>query len=473
MLTYRQSAKTCIFGSPETHNTHPIIGYYNVNKKVLGLDIGARFVVGFFLDEIPQPPYPNWYRKHGKKNIYKISFSNKKKKSEGEEASNTADLSQAVELLTRLKPDVIVLEPTGVWYSSIWVKLAEHLGIEVRWIGHQDLHHNRGNYGFRDKDDRTDAFCLALSYHDPAFAESRWLKGKLLIAAELHNRLLQLKGIDRTRIAQMNQLKQRLKLEFPEIANRKPTQKCKAGYTAWIGWLAGIHQYSLIENEYKRSIVHTLGIEISQYTREHAEAIAIAQQRIVRIEQEMLYFLESEEIAPYKRVFDRMGFGVRTAAAVLGAVYPIEKFMVDGKERVERWEDDRGKYKRNRSRSAFQMSMGMGKRLIESGSSTVYRFGGSGLVRVQLYCWVHKEIFSKPTANSWLHKELDRKAMIPQHENQKQARPLTIETLYWGWKKTKGGKQAKHKASVKAVITLAYRVTKILYEELSKEVLGI
>jgi hypothetical protein len=456
------------------HKTYiRIIGYFSVNTKVLGLDIGANFVVGYLLEEIPQPPYPSWYRKHGKSNIYKISFSNKKKKGDGEETSNTVELSQAIELLTRLKPDIIVLEPTGVWYSSIWLKLAEHLGIEIRWIGHQDLHHNRGNYGFRDKDDRTDAFCLALSYHDPAFSDDRFLKGKLLVAAELHTRLLQIKGIDRTRIAQTNQLKQRLKLEFPEIANRKLTTKTKAGYTAWIGWLAGIHEYKQIENEYQRSIVHTLGIEISQYTREHAEAIATAQQRVTRIEQEMTYFLDSDEIAPYKKVFDRMGFGVRTSSAVLGAIYPLDKFMVDGRELVERWSDDRGSYKRNRSRSSFQMSLGMGKRLVESGSSTVYHFGGSGLVRSQIYTWVHKKVLSKPTANTWLHKELDRKAAIPQHENQKQARPLTLDTLYWNWRKFKGGKQAKHKESVKTSIALSYRISKILYDELCKEVLGI
>lgn len=443
-----------------------------MNKRILGLDIGANCVVGFFLDVIPTPPYPNWYRKHGKDRIHKINFTNKSKKKTVESSDGT-DLADAIKLLTTLKPDVIILEPTGVWYSSLWVKLAEHLGIEVRWIGHQDLAHNRGNYGFKDKDDRTDAFCLALSYFDPAFSSERWLKGKPIMAAELHSRLLELKGIERSKVAQINQLRQRLKLEFPEIADRAITNAVtNNGFTAWIGWLAGIHQYTRIETEYRQSIVKTLGIEISSYSRDHALSIATLQQREFRIEQEMEYFLESEELAPYAKVLERFGMGTRTAAAVIGSVYPIEKFLVDGKPIIERWEDDQKRYKRNRSRSGFQMSMGMGKRLIESGGASVQRYSGSGLTRKSLYVWVSTQVLSKPTADTWLRKELDKRAEEPRHENQRQARPLLVSSLYWDWKKTKGGNQAKHKAGIKATMTLAYRVTKLLYDELMKEIVN-
>jgi hypothetical protein len=408
----------------------------------------------------------------GMDRIYKINFTNKKKK-KSEESSDGTDLADAIKLLTTLKPDVIVLEPTGVWYSSLWVKLAEHLGIEVRWIGHQDLAHNRGNYGFKDKDDRTDAFCLALSYFDPAFSSERWLKGKPIMAAELHSRLLELKGIERSRVAQINQLRQRLKLEFPEVANREiGTSRTKDGFSAWVGWLAGIHKYPRIENEYNQSIVKTLGIEISSYTRDHALSITTLQQREFRIEQEMEYLLESEELAPYTKVLERFGMGTRTAAAVIGSIYPIEKFFVDGKPVIERWEDDQKRYKRNRSRSGFQMSLGMGKRLIESGGTSTQRYSGSGLVRKSLYVWVSTQVLSKPTADTWLRKELDRRAEEPRHENQRQARPLPVSTLYWDWKKTKGGNQAKHKAGIKASMTLAYRISKMLYDEFVNEVVN-
>jgi hypothetical protein len=437
-----------------------------MNKKVLGLDIGANFVVGFLLDSIPSPPYKRWYQQHGRDRIHKIKFTNSKKKGT-ESTGDGLDLSKAVELLQNLKPDVIVLEPTGVWYSALWVRLAESLGIEVKWIGHQDLAYNRGNYGFKDKDDRTDAFCLALSYFDPNFGDGRWLRGRVAIAAELHNRALQLKSIERSRVAQINQLRQRLKLEFPEISKRRISgNEGKDGYTAWIGWLAGIHTYKTIEAESKASLARSLGIEISSYTRDHALSIATLQQREQKIVSEIREFLEPEELRPYVEVLERFGFGAKLQAVIIGAVFPLEKFMVDGKPVIDRWEDDRGKYKRDRSRAAFQMSLGSGKRLVESGQTTAYRYGGSGLCRKQLYVWVNSQILSKPYSDSWLIAELDRRAAIAHHPNQRQQKSKPVIDLYWEWKRAKGGNSAKHKAGIKATMTLSFRITRLLYDEL-------
>ena len=141
--------------------------------KILGVDIGAHFVVGFCLSELPVGvPYPEFYKRNAKTAISKIRMDNS---SQG----SSVNLKDAIELLKEIKPDVIVMEPTGVWYSKLWAKLAQHLGIEVKWIGHGDLAHLRGAYGFKDKDDRTDAFCLAVSYFDPIFnAGNGWLYWK-------------------------------------------------------------------------------------------------------------------------------------------------------------------------------------------------------------------------------------------------------------------------------------------------------
>jgi hypothetical protein len=132
--------------------------YITKMTKVLGIDIGANFVVSFCLSELPTGiSYPDYYKKNAKVSISKIRIDNKKE-------GSSIKLQDAIDLLRELNPDAIVMEPTGVWYSRLWWKLAEHLGIEVKWIGHGDLAHYRGAYGFKDKDDRTDAFCLALTY---------------------------------------------------------------------------------------------------------------------------------------------------------------------------------------------------------------------------------------------------------------------------------------------------------------------
>jgi hypothetical protein len=94
--------------------------------KVIGIDIGAKFVVAFCLSELPVGiPYTEFYKRNAKSCIYKIRVDNKKE-------GSSIKIKDAIELLTELKPDCIVMEPTGVWYSRLWAKIAEHLGIEVK-----------------------------------------------------------------------------------------------------------------------------------------------------------------------------------------------------------------------------------------------------------------------------------------------------------------------------------------------------
>ncbi len=353
-----------------------------MNKTVLGIDIGAKFVMAFMLDETPTVPYPDWYRKHGKGRIHKLNFDNSKIA----EGASGVRLNEAIELLMDLKPDVIVMEPTGVWYSRLWATIAQQLSIEVKWIGHQDLHDKRGGYGFRDKDDRTDAFCLALTYLDPSFDPRRWISWRCDLAYEIHRNLLEIKGLERMTTPLKNQLHQRLKYEFPEIAQRKMTNAVtKDGYTAWLGWLAGIHTFKRIENERDRSIATQLGIEISDYTRQHAKVLVDSQVRKRDSEGKLKDLLAHPDLTKYVIVLDRLGFGLLLKAAIISNIYPFDKFLLDGHKHIERWETDVNEKKRDRSRAAMQISLGMGKRLIESGGSTKWRYAGSGLCRSMFY----------------------------------------------------------------------------------------
>ena len=59
-------------------------------------------------------------------------------------------------------------------------------------------------------------------------------------------------------------------------------------------------------------------------------------------------------------------------ATILSQVYPFEKFLLDGSPWIDRYEDDRGWHKKNKSLGGFQISLGMGKRLIESGGVRLY-----------------------------------------------------------------------------------------------------
>ncbi|WP_310485711.1 hypothetical protein [Chamaesiphon sp. VAR_48_metabat_403] len=428
--------------------------------KILGIDIGAKFVVAFSLSSLPVGmSYPDFYKRNAKVSISKIRMDNSKE-------GSSVNLRDAIALLEELKPDAIVMEPTGVWYSRLWAEIAEHLNIEVKWIGHGDLAHNRGAYGFKDKDDRTDAFCLAVSYFDPIFnARNSWLFWRTGAISQVNDRLLEIKSLESTTKILTQQIRQRLKYEFPEIADRAITNgRTKDGFTAWIGWLAGIHNYKRIENEYAKSIATELSIELSQYTRDHAAAIAGNEIREVRLKSDLCDRLLDQSFDRYRETLELFGFGSVMQATILTNVYPFEKFLLSGAPHVERYEDDRGKHKKNMSLSGFQISLGMGKRLIESGSSSALIYSGSSFARKMLYCWITTNVLPEKMSESWLVSELDKRAL----SNAKPA--LTVAQLRTRWKETKGTNKDRHMAGVRSAMTLGYRVTRLLYDELLKTV---
>jgi uncharacterized protein involved in tolerance to divalent cations len=426
---------------------------------VLGVDIGAKFVVAFCLNELPTGmSYPAYYRKNAKTSIFKVRMDSKKNKP-------GTGIDGALALLTELAPDVIVMEPTGVWYSRLWAKLAEHLAIQVKWIGHNDLAFNRGAYGFEDKDDRTDAFCLAVSYFDPTFnSRSDWLYWRTGELARVNQLMLEVKSLQATTKILQQQIRQRLKYEFPEIADRSITNARGAdGFTPWLGYLANIHIYTRIKKERERSIATVLGVEISQYTRDHAAVICGNQIRDNALKAELVAVLLNPAFDNYRDVFEAFGFGCMMQACVLSQVYPFEKFLIAGKPHIDRYEDDQGKHKKNKSLAGFQLSLGMGKRLFESGGSSSLVYAGSSYARKELFCWTMTNVMPIKMCNSWLVTELNRRAESGSEKS------LTIAQLRNRWQTTKGTPTDRHKASVRSAMTINYRVTRLLYDELLKK----
>lgn len=427
--------------------------------KVLGIDIGAKFVVAFCLESLPVGiSYKDYYKRNAKFAISKIRMDNSKE-------GSSVKLKDAIELLKEIKPDAIVMEPTGVWYSKLWAKLAEHLGIEVRWIGHTDLAYNRGSYGFEDKDDRTDAFCLAISYFHPDFNnKNKWLTWRAGLIADVNDRILELESLRSTSMTYTQQLRQRLKFEFPECADRTISDaRTHDGFTAWVGWLAGIYPSTRIEKGYRKSIAVELGVEITQYTRDHALSLAGNQIRETNLKSDLDLLLLDPAFDRYRPTLEKFGFGTKMQGAILSQIYPFEKFLLAGKPHIDRWEDDRKKYKRNKSLSGFQISLGMGKRLVESGGSTARVYAGSSFARTKLYTWIMKYVIPERMAGSWLVGELDRRAM----SNGKDA--VTVADLRTRWRNTKGSNKDRHMAGAAIAMTLGYRITRLLYDELMRE----
>lgn len=350
---------------------------------VVGLDVGRNNAVAAALDRFPTNPR-RYFADH------RQDFKRIKPDKEG------------FEYLKALSPSAIVLEPTGGHYAAIWHAFATCSGIPTHWVGHADLAHQRGSYGFTNKRDDEDAFCLALTYFDDrfidAFGEKRYLKTPVAAIVPLREKLLQMEQLDKNKTAFANQTRQRLCYEFPEAAERQIQPSKKLGYSPFWGWLAGIYTYSRVVNDRERSIANDLGITISKFTQEHAYQIVLLEKRIKAIEQDLTLLLNAAEFQPYLQVFRRFGFGFVNQVLLLSYIYPFEKFLVDGKPWIEREQSlkpGKGLQKRNRSLRSFQAYLGLSYKLKQSGDRLSKSFLGSDLARSHLYMWAVDRVLFK------------------------------------------------------------------------------
>lgn len=371
---------------------------------IVGLDIGRNNAVAAALDHFPDNPKA--YFAHHRPEIKRIE-------------PNHAGLCY----LKSLQPCGLVMEPTGRHYAAIWQLWAESINIPVYWVGHADLAHQRGSYGFVNKRDDEDAFCLALTYFDERFIDRmgrRRFLNPVSKIAPVHEKFLQLEQLDKNKNVLINQIRQRLCKEYPEASERRIEVSEKLGYSPFWGWLAGRYSYARVTNDYAQSVAHDLGIPISSYTREHAAAIVILEERMSLLQQELLTQIQEPEFLAYLKVFRRFGFGPRNQILLLTRLYPFEKFLVDGKPWIEHEMTlpKKGKHrhegaklqKRNRSLRSFQAALGLSYKLAQSGDRASKKFSGSDTLRSHLYMWAVDYIRRVPKDVDTSHLILGRDA---------------------------------------------------------------
>jgi hypothetical protein len=120
-------------------------------------------------------------------------------------------------------------------------------------------------------------------------------------------------------------------MKFPEIAQQDSNVSDKLQYSPMWGYIAGIHEYSQIKNKHNKSAAKAIGIEISEYTKQHAKKICELQKQLDQEERDLALLMQSDEFAPYLKVFKNFGFGLRNQALLLCQCYPFNRFLLDGK----------------------------------------------------------------------------------------------------------------------------------------------
>jgi transposase len=344
-------------------------------NRIIGLDVGRGSAVLCCLDKFPDNIQQYYRSLRQEKKFYKVNCDR-----------------FGVETLLSLKPTGIVLEPTGHWYSQFWVTVAQKHDINIYWIGHNDLDKQRGSYGFTNKRDEEDALCLACCYFDDRFID---VHGKKRFLNLTHNQVItqvrelfnEKEQLQKLRTGLISQLRQRLSYEFPEIARHTMVISKIKGYTPIIYWLAFNHSNTRYDNKYKLSMASELGIKITSYTRSHAMVIVGLETRITETIDQIESAIARDEFKQYNAVFDRFGFGINTKALLLFNLYPLDKFLVNGKPYVEYQRSNNKLQKRNRSLRKFQAFCGLSYRYKQSGDKVKRKFHGNGIIRYHLYIW--------------------------------------------------------------------------------------
>lgn len=328
--------------------------------RVVGLDVCKDSVVTCVLDDVrPNEPRQYYYQHHFLK-LY-------------------AD-SVGLKTLLDLKPDVAVLEPTGVNYSKLWIAKLSEMGIKIALVGHKQLRAYRQNLDLPDKDDQADALALACYYLEHENSPRRFVRIRDPIVSQMRDAVLRLSHCNRVQSPLINRIRQDLAWQFPEAA--------KIGLNASLfwGWLAMERKSAKYDRLYSQSV----GLGLQSDTIEAAKLLAALQRRERSLEMEMRSHLGDARFLPYRKVFAEFGFGERTEALILSQIFPLENYLINGKPEVKIIRNPAtGKStKRYLSLRRFQKALGTAPTREESGDRKQTKKAGSQLCRTALWQWV-------------------------------------------------------------------------------------
>ena len=340
--------------------------------KVVGLDVSKSSVAACLLTEKPSEPRQFYF------DCQFYHFH-----------ANAAGINA----LLALKPDIAVMEPTGINYQKLWGTHLARAGVPVALVGHSELKAYRKHLGFLDnKDDDADALALACYWFDYYQCQRRFIQLRDYPITRIRQLVLRLAHLNRVQSPIINRLRQDLAWQFPEVAlvrsRRAPLDQNMP--LLW-AWLAGEKK----SVKYDRLLVSSVGLGITSAVRLHAERICHLQREEIAIERELVKLLEAPEFHPYRKVFAQFGFGLRLQAVLISQIYPLANYFDESgfPEVITRRGRKSGKpTKRYLSERRFMRSLGVAPGKEASGDKELDRVGGSDLCRIALWQWVFTRI---------------------------------------------------------------------------------
>ena len=257
------------------------------NIKILGLDISKSSVSACLLSN-----KPNDLRQF----YYEYPFMSFSANSEG------------IKALLELKPDIAIMEPTGVNYSRLWGTHLARAKVEVRLVGHKELRSYRSSHlNLPDKDDNADALALACYYFDYFESPRRFVQIRDFTTTRIRELVLRLAHLNRVQNPIINRLRQDLAWQLPEVAHIKSVRSANGDVPLLWGWLCGDGTSKRYDALRDRSV----GLGITSTVRHHAKRLCDLQREEYDIEKELHQFLADSKFTAYREVFKLFGFGLR------------------------------------------------------------------------------------------------------------------------------------------------------------------
>ena len=228
-----------------------------------------------------------------------------------------------------MKPDIAILEPTGMNYSKFWVEHLSRAGVEVRFVGHKQLRNYRENHlGLPDKDDDADALAIACYGFDYGIDLSRFVQVRDLLISRMRELVLRLNHLSRIQSPVINRIRQDLAWQFPEVALVRSKRGNSGKVPLLWGWLAGERS----SKKYDKLYSQTAGLGLTNSVKSHALRICSLQTEEQLIENELTAILADERFAAYREVFQKFNLGDRLQAIILSQIFPLENYLgEDGK----------------------------------------------------------------------------------------------------------------------------------------------
>jgi hypothetical protein len=329
--------------------------------------------------------------------------------------------SQGLTAFLRLKPDVVILEPTGMHYIKFWLHHLVENGIEVRLVHNARIPKHRVEIlDIPDKDDEADAYSLAIYYFMHKDNDKRWVRMREPIIQQMRDIYFKLGHNARVSTAIINRLHQVLTHEFPEMAT-----KSKDAPLFW-GWVAGVRK----SKRYGNMMSLSRGLGISEATRFDAATLYhyITETKRLELELEQLYLAEPG-FDKYRPVFDDFGFGSKTAAMILSQIYPFEDFLGNNGQPIVKL--SKGRYSKKRTKKylslrRFKKALGDAPVREWSGNSRKSKKGGSALCRIAIWQWIQTRIIPKSSNAALKNERGNRYREIYQQGKKKKQKDLQV-----------------------------------------------